>query len=78
VRHRAGVDESGRWHGGAGAPVRGRARRRPPTDVDLVLLAPAALSASARLRFAGKLPGREALGRVPGVGASRGANTPVP
>jgi transposase len=42
------------------------ARHRPPADVDPARLEPAALSAPARLRDAGKLPGREALGRSRG------------
>jgi len=42
------------------------ARRAPPADAGPARLAPAPLSDPARLREAGKLPGREALGRSRG------------
>ena len=73
-RLRAGCDEAaGRaWTVAADATVvrahqhAAGARRAPPADVDPARLAPAVLGEPARPREAGKLPGREALGRSRG------------
>jgi transposase len=73
-RLRAGCDEAEgqAWTVAAGATVvrahqhAAGARREPPADVDPARLAPAALSAPARIRGCGELRNREALGRSRG------------
>jgi|HubBroStandDraft_5_1064220.scaffolds.fasta_scaffold03504_2 transposase len=73
-RLRAGCDqaEGPAWTVAADATVvrahqhAAGARRAPPADVDPARLAPAALSDPVRLRGAGELRGREALGRSRG------------
>ena len=78
-RLRAGCDqaEGPAWTVAADATVvrahqhAAGARRAPPADVDPARLAPAALSDPVRLRGAGELRGREALGRSRGGTASK-------